>query len=71
MSSGLRATGQMSMSTPACDLEAEFDARCWTALAAFKKNQGRFIELAREIVAERPLITIAEFVEYATKRKNP
>jgi hypothetical protein len=52
------------------EAEAEFDARCWAAFAAFKESPGRFTEATRKIVAERPQITMIEFVERATKRKN-
>lgn len=47
---------------PTRDLEAEFDARCWAALAAFKEDPKKFVEATREIVRERPGLTMVEFV---------
>lgn len=55
---------------PVRDPEAEFDARCREALAAFKESPGRFAEATRAIVAERPQITMVEFIDRATKRSG-
>lgn len=53
--------------TPKIDPEAEFNSRCGEALAAVKDDPGRFAAATRAIVAERPQITMVEFIDRATR----
>lgn len=52
---------------PVFDPEAEFDDRCRAALAAFKEDPKRFHEAAREIMQERPELTLVEFAVRADR----
>lgn len=50
---------------PTRNLEAAFDERCWAALVTLKEDPKRFNEVTREIVRERPGLTMVEFTERA------
>ena len=56
---------------PRDDLEAEFDERCRAALAAFRGDPKKFNEATREIVRERPGITMVEFAARADRAARP